>query len=95
MDRMVSLVIVDHAVKVHIYPNAAQEELLARTFGCKRWIWNHWLEERETYFKEHGNTIDFKYTSAKILKGTRPWLKEPDSIALQQARRDLETAYTR
>jgi putative transposase len=88
-------VLVEHAVKVRIYPNAAQAELLAKTFGCKRWIWNHWLEERETYFKEHGNTKGFKYTSAKILKETIPWLKEPDSIALQQARIDLDKAYDR
>jgi len=87
------VVIVEHAVKVRIYPNVAQETLLAKTFGCKRWIWNYWREERENYFKDHGNTVGFKYTPAKVLKETRPWLKEPDSIALQQARRDLDTAY--
>jgi putative transposase len=86
-------VIVKLAVKVRVYPNSAQEALLAKTLGCKRWIWNYWREERETYYHEHGNTTGFKYTSAKVLKETRPWLKEPDSIALQQARIDLETAY--
>ncbi|MBD3185286.1 helix-turn-helix domain-containing protein, partial [Candidatus Bathyarchaeota archaeon] len=79
MDWNVGPVIVNHALKVRIYPTAAQAELLAKTLDCKRWIWNYWLEERETYFHEHGNTTGFKYTSAKILKGTRPWLKEPDS----------------
>ncbi|MBD3186291.1 helix-turn-helix domain-containing protein [Candidatus Bathyarchaeota archaeon] len=32
--------LVNHAVKVRIYPTVAQEELLAKALGCKRWIWN-------------------------------------------------------
>ncbi|MBD3188703.1 hypothetical protein GF325_17885 [Candidatus Bathyarchaeota archaeon] len=44
---------------------------------------NYWREERETYYKEHGNPTGFKYTTAKMLKDTRPWLKKPDNIALQ------------
>ncbi|MBD3187637.1 helix-turn-helix domain-containing protein [Candidatus Bathyarchaeota archaeon] len=74
---MARIVIVELAVKARIYPNAAQEELLAKTLGCKRWCWNHWLEERETYFKEHSNITGFKYTSAIEIKKTRPLLKEP------------------
>ncbi|MBD3187890.1 helix-turn-helix domain-containing protein [Candidatus Bathyarchaeota archaeon] len=33
------------AVKVRVYPTVAREELLAKTLGCKWWIWNHWLED--------------------------------------------------
>ena len=82
-------------MKVRLYPTPCQAELLAKTMGCKRWVWNHWLDERETYFHEHGNIDEFKYTTAKVLKETIPWLKEPDSISLQQARLDLEIAYAR
>ncbi|MBD3188266.1 helix-turn-helix domain-containing protein [Candidatus Bathyarchaeota archaeon] len=35
--------IVTHFVKARIYPTVAQEKLLAKTLGCNRWIWNHWL----------------------------------------------------
>ncbi|MBD3186451.1 helix-turn-helix domain-containing protein [Candidatus Bathyarchaeota archaeon] len=49
MASMARAVLVDHAVKVCIHPNKTQEELLAKTLGCKRWIGNHWREERETY----------------------------------------------
>ncbi len=87
--------LVEHAVKVRIYPTSEQENLLLKTLGCKRWCWNYWLEEREAYFHEHGNTTGFQYTSARELKEVHPWLVEPDSIALQQARRDLDTAYNR
>ncbi|MBD3187035.1 helix-turn-helix domain-containing protein [Candidatus Bathyarchaeota archaeon] len=59
MDSMAGAVLVNHAVKVRVYPTAAQEELLAKTLGCKRWIWNHWLEEREIYCKKHGTTVGF------------------------------------
>lgn len=43
--------------------------------------------------KEHDNTTGFKCTSAKTLKDSFPWLKEPDSNALQQARTDFNAAY--
>ncbi|MHA1679492.1 MAG: RNA-guided endonuclease TnpB family protein, partial [Promethearchaeota archaeon] len=84
---------VNHAMKIRIYPTRKQESLLSKTFGCTRWAWNHWLEERKAYYREHGNTTGFQYVSAKILKESHPWLAEPDSIAIQQARRDLDTAY--
>ncbi|MBD3186849.1 helix-turn-helix domain-containing protein [Candidatus Bathyarchaeota archaeon] len=45
MDLMTRALIVDHAVKVRVYPTVAREELLAKTLGCKWWIWNHWLED--------------------------------------------------
>ncbi|MBD3187388.1 helix-turn-helix domain-containing protein [Candidatus Bathyarchaeota archaeon] len=45
MDLMTGTVNVDHAVKMRVYPNVAQVELLAKLLGCKRLIWNQWLED--------------------------------------------------
>ncbi|MBD3187579.1 helix-turn-helix domain-containing protein [Candidatus Bathyarchaeota archaeon] len=38
MGSMTRIVLVEYTVKVRVYPTAAQEELLAKTLGCKRWI---------------------------------------------------------
>ncbi|MBD3185497.1 helix-turn-helix domain-containing protein [Candidatus Bathyarchaeota archaeon] len=45
MASMAREALLNHAVKVRIWLNAAQEALLAKTLGCKRWIWNPWLED--------------------------------------------------
>ncbi|WP_167670310.1 helix-turn-helix domain-containing protein, partial [Paenibacillus tianmuensis] len=38
------------AYKFRLYPTAQQEQLLAKTFGCVRFVYNKMLAERkETY----------------------------------------------
>ncbi|MHA1312189.1 MAG: helix-turn-helix domain-containing protein [Candidatus Helarchaeota archaeon] len=39
---------IHRAIKVRLYPNKAQEEMLNKTFGCCRFIYNKMLEERNT-----------------------------------------------
>ena len=68
------VVIVEHAVKVRIYPNVAQETLLAKTFGCKRWICGYkhdtlTLKEREWTCPECGIHHDRDANAAKNLDG--------------------------
>ena len=42
------------AYRYRIYPNKAQEELLQKTFGCARFIWNQMLADTKAYYeKEH------------------------------------------
>ncbi len=81
------------AVWVRLYPKAAQAVLLARTFGCKRFVWNMMLQERQAYYKKYGVPIGKHRKTEKEWKGLYPFLKEIDAIALQQARIDLDTAY--
>lgn len=80
-----------------IYPNAAQREAIARTFGCCRFVYNRALAVRE---EAHGAGL--KVPSAndliKMIPGWKAdpetsWLKEADSMALQQSLRDLDKAY--
>ena len=30
--------------KFRAYPNSKQENLIAKTFGCKRFVWNQFLD---------------------------------------------------
>lgn len=37
----------EHSYKFRIYPTKAQENLIQRTFGCCRFVWNHYLALRQ------------------------------------------------
>jgi putative transposase len=81
------------AVRVRLYPTAAQAALLARTFGCKRFVWNMIIQERQAYYRQYGEAIGKHRKTEKEWKGLFPFLMGVDSIALQQARIDLDAAY--
>ena len=83
------------AYKYRIYPNKEQEELIQKTFGCVRFVYNHFLEERITAYKENGESRTYFQQNKELtaLKREYPWLQEPDKNALQNALRDLNAAY--
>lgn len=84
-------------VKFKIYPNRKQRDLIDSTFGCSRFIYNKGLAMREEAFKR-GENCGYKQTSAMLtaLKkdSVYSFLKEVDSVALQQALRNLDSGYT-
>ena len=78
-----------------IYPTKEQEVLIQKTFGCVRFVYNHFLNDRITEYKENGKSLSFFEQNRALtdLKKECPWLQEPDKNALQNALRDLNTAY--
>ena len=89
--------LVTKAYRFRLYPNKAQSTLLDKTFGCTRKLWNEMLAERKTtYDALKDDKEDLKshaYKTEKQYKAELPYLKDVDSIALQQARIDLHAAY--
>lgn len=85
------------ALKVRIYPNVQQKILLDKTFGCCRFIYNSMLAERKEVYSQLKDKprelYEHKYKSEKQLKDEFEFLKEVDSIALQQTRMNLGVAY--
>ena len=83
--------------RARLYPNRKQEDLLKRTFGCCRVVYNHFLAERIRSYKEDGVSLTYNKTSAllTLLKRDKDhlWLNEVDSMALQEALRNLDNAY--
>ncbi len=80
-----------------IYPKKEQRQLLAKLFGCKRYIYNYYLAKSEKKIKQNGKRPSY-YENAKDLtqlKKQLTWLQEADNTALQNALRDLNTAYER
>ena len=88
---------VEYAYKFRIYPNEAQEDLIQRTFGCVRFVYNHYLAKRKEIYEQTGETLNYNacakdLTVLKHAKDTL-WLCEVDATALQSSLRDLDTAY--
>jgi len=78
------------AFKFRIYPNASQQTLIAKTFGCVRFIYNRMLSDRIEYYELTGKRLN--NTPAKYKKEFE-WLKEVDSLALANAQLNLNKAY--
>ena len=83
--------------RARLYPTKEQRDLLNRTFGSCRFVYNHFLAERIRSYKEDGVSLSYKKTSGMltVLKRDRDhlWLNEIDSMALQEALRNLDRAY--
>ena len=84
-----------YALKFGIYPNKQQKMLIDKTFGCVRYVYNHFLAERKELWEKHKeSTTMFKQNKElTALKRELEWLQEPDKNALQYALRHLDTAY--
>mgnify|MGYP000057853318 FL=1 len=44
----------NRAIKYRAYPTKEQAVLLAKTFGCVRFVWNHMLTDAQTFLDEAG-----------------------------------------
>ena len=88
---------INRAYKFRLYPNKAQIELLSKHFGCTRFVYNYFLNQRKEQYKLTGKSDNY-YTQTKtltILKKQKEtvWLKEVNSQTLQFAIKSLEAAY--
>ena len=80
--------------KARIYPNKQQRELIERTFGCSRFVWNHMLDRGNKMYHRRGESFgrfDMNYALTG-LKQVYPWLHEVDSTALTSVIDNLNDA---
>ena len=82
---------------VKFYPDDVQKVLFARTFGCVRMVYNHWLARKIRQYEEDKTAVTYTVCAKEMaaMKKTEEYgfLKEADSIALQQSLRHLDTAF--
>ena len=85
----------EKAYKYRIYPNKKQKEIISKTFGCCRFVYNKYLAKRIEMYKENKETFSYVQCAndMKKLKTELEWLKEVDSTALQSSLKDLDCAY--
>ena len=85
----------EYSYKFRLYPTATQREQMTRNFGCCRYVFNHFLAQRQEQYRDNGKapTRFQQDKSLTALKQELPWLKEVDSTSLQATLQDLDTAY--
>ena len=83
-------------VEFRAYPNKEQQNLINQTLGCCRLIYNMGLDMRNKAF-ENGEKVNYSKTSAMLTEVKRidefSFLRDADSVALQQSLRDLDKGF--
>ena len=83
-------------IKYELNPTNSQKEQIKRACGCCRLVYNTMLDRRISAYKESGKTISVIDLINQLpeLKSEKEFLKEVSSYALQQAIRNLDSAYS-
>lgn len=85
----------EKAYKYRIYPNEKQKELIAKTFGCCRFVYNRYLAQKIELYQTRKESLSYVKCAKALtkLKDELEWLTEVDSTALQSSLKDLDNAY--
>src|SRR5689334_9561603 len=85
------------AYKYRFYPTEEQKQVLARTFGCCRFVYNWALRKKTDAYYERQERLYYKDLSAALTELKKQeeytWLNEVASVPLQQSLRHLERAF--
>src|SRR5437588_3395524 len=85
------------AYKYRFYPTDEQKQLLARTFGCCRYVYNWALRDRTDAYYKRGERLSYEDTAQRLVllkkQEETSWLDEVSSVPLQQALRNLDRAF--
>lgn len=80
-----------------LQPTQEQKVLLDKHFGCVRFVFNHFLNERKEQYQADKKSDNYYKQAATLTelkkKEETVWLKEVNSQSLQFALRCLDTAY--
>lgn len=85
------------SIKLRIYPNREQEELINKTFGCSRFVYNYYLDKKIKLYEKKKESLSYNQCSKDLtgLKKELEWLREPDKFSLQASLENLNSAYDR
>ncbi len=91
------MITVQRAYKYRFYPTPEQAEQLARTFGCARYVYNHFLKVRTEAWYETQKRVGYNDTAKQLTALKKQpetlWLQEVSNVCLQQSLRNLDTAF--
>ena len=86
------------AYRCRAYPDEAQQQVLARTFGCVRVAWNQTLAERRRLWRAEGRSLSYAASDAALTAMKRDpglaFLNQVSSVPLQQALRHQHQAFS-
>ena len=84
------------AYKYRIYPTKAQAELMAKHFGCARYIYNWALNLKQVHYQETGKSLSKRVLQDLLVaskKLDKPWLTEVNSQSLLASLLNLDNAF--
>jgi putative transposase len=88
----------EKAYRYRFYPTAEQENLLRRTMGCARLVYNKALAFRTESWYERQERVGYRETSSMLTNWKKEeeldFLNEVSCVPLQQGLRHLQTAFT-
>lgn len=93
--------ILHRGYKYRIYPDEEQTEYFMKTFGCRRKVYNAYVDAlyRQLEAMEYENGYirkkDLHFVTLAAMKAEYPFLKEVDSLALCNAQLAFQSALTR
>ena len=89
--------IINKTYRFRLFPTKEQEVLLNKHFGCVRYVYNHFLNERKKQYQANKKSDNYYKQAAALTKlkneEDTKWLKEVNSQSLQFALRSLDTAF--
>jgi putative transposase len=89
--------VVKRAYRYRFYPTPEQADLLNRTFGSVRYVWNRALAERSRAWTQEQRRVTFADTCRMLTAWKADpetaWLYEVSNVALQQGLQHLQQAY--
>lgn len=88
---------VKRAYKFRFYPDQQQEQLLAQTFGCVRFVYNSILRQRTDAYYQAKEQVNYVQANARLTAMKQmpefAFLNDVSSVPLQQCLRHQQTAF--
>lgn len=86
------------AIKVKLYPNKQQEQVINKILGCYRFVYNHMLALKQQEYNDNKIVLSLKDLSKYFHNTLRKdekysWLKEQNTHVMKQSIRQMLTAY--
>jgi putative transposase len=86
------------AIKIRLYPNKTQEQVLNSVLGCYRFVYNYMLARKQEAYNTDktnlGTTQLSKHFHHELLKDEQyAWLKEQNTKIMNQAIRQMDSGY--
>jgi putative transposase len=86
------------AYRCRAYPDDAQQQILARTFGCVRVVWNRTLAGRHARYRAESKGLSYAESDRALTELKKDpdlaFLNDVSSVPLQQALRHQHAAFT-
>jgi putative transposase len=86
------------AYRCRAYPDEGQQQVLARTFGCVRVVWNRTLVARHARYRAEGRGLSYAESDRALTAMKKDpnlaFLSEVSSVPLQQALRHQHKAFS-